>query len=373
MVLTNSILGLCAATLLPLAINAAPAKAAKASAADSCTFTTAAAAKSGKASCSTITLSNIAVPAGQTLDMTGLKAGTHVIFSGTTTFGYTQWEGPLISFSGDNINIEGASGHLIDGGGAQWWDTKGSNPGGKTKPKFFFAHSLKDSNIRNLNVKNTPVQAFSINDVTNLGVYGINIDNSAGDTQGGHNTDAFDVGSSTGVYISGATVRNQDDCLAINSGTNITFTGGFCSGGHGLSIGSVGGRTDNTVRNVKILDSKIVNSENGVRIKTVSGTTGSVSDITYSGITLSGITNYGIVIEQDYENGKPTGTPTGGVPITGLTLTGITGTVEAGGSNVYILCAKDACSGWKWSGVSVSGGKKKVTCEGIPSGSGASC
>lgn len=57
----------------------------------SCTFTTAAAAIKGKAACSTITLSNIAVPAGTTLDLTKLTKGTKVIFSGTTTFGYEEW------------------------------------------------------------------------------------------------------------------------------------------------------------------------------------------------------------------------------------------------------------------------------------------
>jgi polygalacturonase len=46
--------------------------------ADACTFTDAAAAIKGKTSCSTITLNNISVPAGQTLDMTGLKDGTTV-------------------------------------------------------------------------------------------------------------------------------------------------------------------------------------------------------------------------------------------------------------------------------------------------------
>jgi len=58
---------------------------------------------------------------------------------------------------------------------------------------------------------------------------------------------------------------------------NNTFTNGTCSGGHGLSIGSVGGRTDNVVQNVLISSSTISNSMNGVRIKTVSNTTGSVS------------------------------------------------------------------------------------------------
>lgn len=171
-------------------------------------------------------------------------------FEGTTTFEYSEWEGPLISFDGTDIEIIGASGHVIDGNGAAWWDGKGSN-GGVTKPKFFYAHKLIDSTISGLNIRNYPVQCFSVNGASNLYIKDVTIDNSAGDALDssgdalGHNTDAFDVGSSTGVYISGANVKNQDDCLAINSGTDISFTGGTCSGGHGLSIGSVGGRDDN--------------------------------------------------------------------------------------------------------------------------------
>ncbi|GJC98804.1 endopolygalacturonase 1 [Colletotrichum higginsianum] len=358
-------------TLLALGALAASVIAAPLDARASCTFTDAAAAIKGKASCTAIILKDIVVPAGTTLDLTGLKSGTHVTFQGKTTFGYKEWEGPLISFSGTNILIDGASGHSIDCEGQRWWDTKGSN-GGKTKPKFFYAHSLKQSTIKNLNALNTPVQAFSINSVTDLSVLSVTLDNSLGDTKGGHNTDAFDVGSSTNVYISGAVVKNQDDCLAINSGTNITFTGGSCSGGHGLSIGSVGGRSNNVVKDIVISNSKISNSDNGVRIKTVYGATGSVSNVQYTGITLSNIAKYGVVIEQDYENGSPTGKPTAGVPITGLTLSKVTGTVASSGTNVYILCASGACSNWKWSGVSVTGGKKSTKCSGIPSG-GAAC
>lgn len=44
---------------------------------------------------------------------------------------------------------------------------------------------------------------------------------------------------------------------------NIYFSGGVCSGGHGLSIGSVGGRSDNTVKNVTFYNSEIKNSQNG--------------------------------------------------------------------------------------------------------------
>ncbi|KAM0131428.1 hypothetical protein ACHAO1_007338 [Botrytis cinerea] len=334
-----------------------------------CTFSGsggAAAASKSKASCATIVLSALSVPSGTTLDLTGLKSGTQVIFEGTTTFGYEEWSGPLFSVSGTDITVKGASGSKLDGQGAKYWDGKGTN-GGKTKPKFFYAHSLKGkSTISGINILNSPVQVFSINGASGLTLSNINIDNSAGDAGSlGHNTDAFDVGSSSDITISGAVVKNQDDCLAINSGTGITFTGGTCSGGHGLSIGSVGGRSDNTVSDIIIESSTVKNSANGVRIKTVSGATGSVSGVTYKDITLSGITSYGVVVQQDYKNGSPTGTPTSGVPITDVTFSNVKGTVASGATNVYVLCAK--CSGWSWD-VSVSGGKTSSKCAGLPSG-----
>lgn len=86
------------------------------------------------------------------------------------------------------------------------------------------------STITGINIKNTPVQCFSINNSENLTIDSVSIDNTDGDvTDGGHNTDAFDVGSSTGIIINKATVYNQDDCLAINSGEDITFSNGYCS------------------------------------------------------------------------------------------------------------------------------------------------
>lgn len=196
------------ATTLPLVYSAPAAAPAPTAApnlkdrATTCTFTNAASASKSKTSCATIVLDNVAVPSGTTLDLTGLTSGTHVIFEGTTTFGYEEWSGPLVSVSGTDITVTGASGSVLDGDGSRWWDGEGSN-GGKTKPKFFYAHSLKSSSISGLTFKNSPVQMMSINSATDLTVSGITMDNADGDAEG-HNTDAFDVGSSTGVTISGA-------------------------------------------------------------------------------------------------------------------------------------------------------------------------
>ncbi|PKX93598.1 glycoside hydrolase family 28 protein [Aspergillus novofumigatus IBT 16806] len=318
----------------------------------SCTFSGsngAAAAMASQKACSTIVLSSVAVPAGTTLDLSDLADGTTVIFEGETTWGYKEWAGPLLQISGKNI--------------------KGGN-GGKTKPKFFAAHGLtSSSSIINLHILNTPVQAVSINGCDGLTITDMTIDDSAGDTQGGHNTDAFDIGSSSNIIISGAKVYNQDDCVAVNSGTGITFTGGLCSGGHGLSIGSVGGRSDNTVENVSFTNSQVTKSDNGLRIKASKGKTGTIKGITYSGITLSSIRKYGILIEQNYDGGDLKGEPTSGIPITDLTMENISGkgAVASSGHNIAIVCGSGACSNWTWKSVEVTGGQTYGSCENVPS------
>lgn len=65
--------------------------------ASGCTFSGSngyASASKSQASCATIVLENVAVPSGTTLDLSELKENTHVIFKGTTTWGYKEWAGP---------------------------------------------------------------------------------------------------------------------------------------------------------------------------------------------------------------------------------------------------------------------------------------
>jgi polygalacturonase len=78
---------------------------------------------------------------------------------------------------------------------------------------------LISSTISGISIQNSPVQVFSVDNSQSLTLSDITIDDSDGDDAGAANTDAFDMGDSTGIIISGATVYNQDDCLAVNSGT----------------------------------------------------------------------------------------------------------------------------------------------------------
>lgn len=116
-----------------------------------------------------------------------------------------------------------------------------------TKPKFFKANNLNDSVLDSINIQNAPKNFFSLNYVNNLLVKDVICNNTAGDELNadgrtlGHNTDAFNINNAVGVVIQNARVWNQDDCVAVNSGQDVLFKDALCSGGHGGSIGSVGG------------------------------------------------------------------------------------------------------------------------------------
>ena len=64
------------------------------------------------------------------------------------------------------------------------------------------------------------------------------------------------------VGIRNNTVINQDDCVAINNGTNIVISNNSCIDGHGISIGSI--RTGDRVNTVLIEGNKILSSQIGM-------------------------------------------------------------------------------------------------------------
>lgn len=134
------------------------------------------------------------------------------------------------------------------------------------RPNHFLAISklTLGSIVQNLNIKNWPVHCFSISSTADTIFRNIYLDNTDGNAPNyrsnglpaGHNSDGFDMSGSNNSIITNSTVLNQDDCVAVTSGNNITVSNMYCSGGHGISIGSVGGKSNNNVTN--ILVSKLV-------------------------------------------------------------------------------------------------------------------
>ncbi|KUI56399.1 putative endopolygalacturonase D [Cytospora mali] len=332
-----------------------------------CTVTAAADVSSAVASCTNILLDNLSMPASSTLDMQALQPSAVVIFSGTTSFGYTPDEDfdPIV-ISGDYITVTGTADHVIDGNGQAYWDGKGSNGGTKKPDHFIVVKKTSHATFANLNIQNWPTHCFDMTGNEYLTVQDILLNNTAGDAPNSasgskaaaHNSDGFDISSSDFVTLSSIKVYNQDDCVAVTSGTYITVSDLYCSGGHGLSIGSIGGKSNNTVDHVTFENSEVVNSQNGVRVKSNSGTTGNVTNILYRGITMSNISNYGLDIQQDYLNGGPTGDPTNGVNFSGFTFENVTGTVQDDADSFYILCGDGSCSDFTFTNVEITGGSE---------------
>ncbi|KAI2892925.1 CAZyme family GH28 [Aspergillus niger] len=329
-----------------------------------CTVTEYASISSAVASCSNILLSNINAPASSTIDLTGLQTGAAVIFAGETTFGdtYDSDFDPIV-ISGTDVTITGEEGHVINGNGEAYWDGEGSN-GGQDKPDHFIVvKDMYNSKIENLNILNWPVHCFEIENTEYLTISGLILNNTAGDAANSksdgdpaaHNTDGFDIKQSDFLTLSNSWVHNQDDCVAVTSGSSIVVDKLYCYGGHGLSIGSIGGKSNNTVDGVTFSNSQVINSENGCRIKSNADTTGEVYNVKYENITLSGISDYGIDIQQDYENGGATGDPTNGVKIENISFVNVKGTMSDG-KDYYILCGDGSCSNFVFTDVDITGG-----------------
>ncbi|KAK0463966.1 glycoside hydrolase family 28 protein [Desarmillaria tabescens] len=299
-------------------------------------------AASSISDCSSVTISAFTVASGAT-----------VTLAGDITFAKTSTDGPLFTIDGSDITFNGA-GYKFDGNGADYWDGEGTN-GGVDKPhpllKFKGSGTYSD-----FTVLNTPAQAVSIGNSDGLTFDSITVDNSAGDTNElGHNTDGFDV-SADNVTIQNSVVKNQDDCIAINDGSNIQFLNNQCSGGHGISIGSIA--SDKSVSDVTISGNTVTDSMYGFRIKVqASATSASVSGITYSGNTLSGIDEYGVLITQSYPDDD--GTPGTGGPISDVNFTGDATTIAVGDDAERLTVDCGACSGtWDFSALTITGGSE---------------
>ncbi|KAL4901381.1 glycoside hydrolase [Aspergillus multicolor] len=329
-----------------------------------CTVTNQAEASEAVSSCSNILLSGVTVEASSTLSLEVPTSGA-LLFAGTMTVEYTPDSSfTPITISGKKAKVAGLEGAVIDGQGAKYWDGSGSG-GGVSKPDHFMKLiDLDDSTFEELTIQNWPTHGIDITHCNDLTISNIIMNNTAGAglTSDGvvlaHNSDGFDINNVDGLYLSGAHVINQDDCVAVSSGSNMVFEHMYCDGSHGLSIGSISSGV--TVSNITFKDSTVVNGQNGVRIKTDYGDSDStVSHVTYSNIYVHNITAYAIDIQQDYQDGNPTGDPTDGIAVSNIVFDGITGEVgKSSAYEYYILCGStSSCENITFTNVDVTGGK----------------
>ncbi|KAG2136606.1 glycoside hydrolase [Suillus bovinus] len=310
--------------------------------------------------CTTVNINAFTVPGGKTFKLK-LLDGTTVNVLGEIQFGNFSWAGPLFQVSGNDITFNGNN-KKWDGGGPFYWDGQGTNSGTQ-KPHPMMQISISGT-LNEVYVLNSPAHAFAITNPGPLTISGVTVNDSlgnfpnskSGNRAAAHNTDGFDV-SGSNIIIKHSTVINQDDCLAINRGTNITFADNYCETGHGISIGSIS--SDSVVSNIEISGNHVVSSMFSFRIKTdASATNSAVRNVTYSDNVATNCTDFGVLITQSYPSNL--GTPGNGVTISDINFHhGTTSLTAASGAyRVAVNCGSGSCTGdWDWSGLKTSGGK----------------
>ncbi|KAL0073415.1 glycoside hydrolase family 28 protein [Phycomyces blakesleeanus] len=324
----------------------------------------------------------VVFPAGATFNMksvvsaSGLK-GVTVKFDSTVNLpAYNTAfakEKAYFYLAGDKIIFSGKG--TFYGNGQGWYNAANKNAPVVFKPK------ASNSYFGGFTIKQAPRAHFSVNGCSNTIFENLTINTISSNAKyPAKNTDAFDVSASSDITIRNSNIVNGDDCIAVNGGVNgLTVSGLTCTGSHGFSVGSLGkdGKTD-VVSNLKFLNNKCIDCQNGVRIKTWPGGKGSVTGITFDNINLQNAENPILITTHYCDNQKSsscTGNDATSLSISDVTINNVYGSVSASAKKpiLSIDCATGTpCKEFNLSNINISAASNtpKNVCKNL-SGSGS--
>ncbi|KAL3727858.1 hypothetical protein ACJRO7_032583 [Eucalyptus globulus] len=238
-----------------------------------------------------------------------------------------QW---LRFYQLNNMTLTGKG--TIEGNGELWWDLPCKphrGPNGTTLPGpcdspvmivFFMSANLA---VNRLRIQNSPQFHMKFDVclgvlVEKLSIYSPKLS---------PNTDGIHIGYTRSVGIYNSMISNGDDCISIGTGSsNVHIEGVTCGPSHGISIGSLGANNSQAwVSNITVRNAVIRDSDNGLRIKTWQGGSGSVTDISYENIRMQNVLN-SIIVDQYYCSNKVCRNQSSAVYVSGLSYRNIKGT-----------------------------------------------
>ncbi|KAJ6808812.1 polygalacturonase-like [Iris pallida] len=199
--------------------------------------------------------------------------------------------------------------------------------------RFFMSSNVT---VHGLKIRNSPQFHFRFDECRNVTVDHISISSPALSP----NTDGIHVENTRNVRIHNSVISNGDDCVSIGSGSvNVDIQNVTCGPSHGISIGSLGKANSRAcVANVTVRNSVIKHSDNGVRIKTWQGGSGSVSSVAFEDIRMDTVRNP-IIIDQYYCPSGPCANRTSNVFVSGVSYSGIRGTYDARSPPMHFGCS----------------------------------
>ncbi|GKV06825.1 hypothetical protein SLEP1_g18659 [Rubroshorea leprosula] len=251
-----------------------------------------------------------------------------------------QW---LVFYRLNNMTFTGTG--TIEGNGQKWWELPCKphrGPNGSTLPgpcdsptmiRFFMSTNLVVSGLR---IQNSPQFHMKFD-----GCEGVLIDKLLiSSAKLSPNTDGIHVENTKSVGIYNSMISNGDDCISIGPGcVDVDIEGVTCGPSHGISIGSLGVHNSQAcVSNISVRNAVIRESDNGVRIKTWQGGSGSVSGISFENIQMENVRNC-IIIDQYYCLSKACRNETSAVYVTDVQYRNIKGTYDVRTPPIHFACS----------------------------------
>ncbi|KAF7836885.1 polygalacturonase [Senna tora] len=251
-----------------------------------------------------------------------------------------QW---LVFYRLDQMTFNGTG--IIEGNGEQWWDLPCKphrGPDGKTSPgpcdspamiRFFMSSNVEVSGLR---IQNSPQFHMKFD-----GCEGVLINKlSISSPKLSPNTDGIHIENTKSVGIYDSMISNGDDCISIGPGcANVDIEGVTCGPSHGISIGSLGVHNSQAcVSNLTVRNAIIKESDNGLRIKTWQGGTGSVAGLNFENIQMENVRNC-IIIDQYYCLSKECLNQTSAVHVNDVSYRNIKGTYDVRTPPIHFACS----------------------------------
>ncbi|CAH8268942.1 unnamed protein product [Arabidopsis lyrata] len=256
----------------------------------------------------------------------------------------------------NNLSIDGGSTGIINGNGKIWWQNSckidKSKPCTKA-PTALTLYNLKNLNVKNLRVRNAQQIQISIEKCNKVEVSNVVI-TAPGDSP---NTDGIHITNTQNIRVSNSDIGTGDDCISIEDGTqNLQIFDLTCGPGHGISIGSLG--DDNSkayVSGINVDGAKFSESDNGVRIKTYQGGSGTAKNIKFQNIRMENVKNP-IIIDQNYCDKDKCEEQGSAVQVKNVVYKNISGTSATDVAITLNCSEKYPCQGIVLENVNIKGG-----------------
>ncbi|KAL8028035.1 hypothetical protein ABFS82_14G132100 [Erythranthe guttata] len=263
--------------------------------------------KAWRAACTTVGAAKVLIPRGDFVAGEVVMAGPCTAQKPITI----EIQGNLLAYDDMSVYTRGAwimiekvdglvvtGGGTINGRGKEVWQyfTKGSPP----LPVSLILQSVQNVKMYNLNLVDSMGFHSKVTDSTNVAISNMKI-TAPGKSP---NTDGCHMSSSRNINITDTVIGTGDDCISIGHGNyNILVARVTCGPGHGLSIGSLGKRPNETsMKGVTITNCTLVGTTNGARIKTYHASPQiEASSIYFQDIVMDRVKNP-IIIDQHYDS-----------------------------------------------------------------------